>query len=125
MTDYVIVNTKAELKSAIERKVQTIVVQDADLASSIRTIKTASRVALGAAIAGAGLAATNFWNQVGWVSGAASVAVGGTLIWVLIALGLSAALVWVIYNDYRIEVKGKVKNPDGSEVEGEIILERN
>ncbi len=125
MSDVSIVNSKDELKAAIKRGASTIVVQDSSLASNIKTVKMASKVALGAAIAGAGLAASNFWNPVGWVSGVASVAVSGSLVWALVALGLSATLIWLIYNDYSIKGKGKVTLPDGTEVEGEIILEKD
>lgn len=125
MSDVSIVNSKDELKAAIKRGDSTIVIQDSSLADNIKMVKMASKVALGVAIAGAGVAATNFWNPVGWVSGVASLAVSGSLVWALAALGLSATLIWLIYNDYTIKGKGKVKLPDGTEVEGEIILEKN
>ena len=118
MSDVAIVNSKDELKAAIKKGASTIIIQDSSLAGNIKTVKMASKVALGAAIAGAGLAATDFWNPVGWVSGVASVAVSGSLVWALVALGLSATLIWLIYNDYTIKGKGKVKLPDGTDVEG-------
>ena len=125
MNDISIVNDKSELEEAIKKGVSTIVIKDPSLADNIKTVKMASKVALAAAIAGAGIAATNFWNPVGWVSGIASVAVSSSLIFALVALGLSATLIWMIYNGYTIKGKGKVKLPDGTVVEGEIILEKN
>ena len=65
MSNYAVVSNKQELEQALERKVDKIIVIDSDLARNIRTVKLASKAALTAAIAGIGVAATNFWNPVG------------------------------------------------------------
>lgn len=125
MSNYAIVSTKKELEQALERKADKIIVTDPDLARNIRAVKFASKAALTAAIAGIAVATTNFWNPVGWSAGLVGAAAGGSSMIAIFALGLGAALVWVIYNDYNIKVKGKVKMPDGTEIEGELILEKN
>lgn len=123
--NYAVVSTKKELEQALERKVDKIIVTDPDLARNIRTVKSASKVALTAAIGAVTVAATNFWNPVGLGAGLFGAVASGSIITAIILLGLGMALVWVIYNEYKIVVKGKVKMPDGTEIEGEIVLEKN
>lgn len=123
--NYAVVSTKKELEQALERKVDKIIVTDPDLARNIRTVKSASKVALTAAIGAVTVAATNFWNPVGLGAGLFGAVASGSIITAIILLGLGIALVWVIYNEYKIVVKGKVKMPDGTEIEGEIVLEKN
>lgn len=122
---YAVVSTKKELDQALVRKADKIIVTDKNLARNIKSIKLASRAALTTAIAGMVVAATNFWNPVGWGAGLVGAVTSGTIITAIVALGLGAALVWVIYNDYTIKAKGKVKMLDGTEIEGEVILEKN
>jgi predicted phage tail protein len=123
--NYAVVSTKKELEQALERKVDKIIVTDPDLARNIRTVKSASKVALTAAIGAVTVAATNFWNPVGLGAGLFGAVASGSIITAIILLGLGMALVWVIYNEYKIVVKGKVKMPDGTVIEGEIVLEKN
>lgn len=125
MSNYAVVSTKKELEQALERRVEKIIITDPDLARNIQSVKFASKAALTAAIAGIAVAATNFWNPVGWGAGFVGAIAGGSTMVAIIALGLGAALVWVIYNDYDIKAKGKVKMQDGTEIEGELILEKN
>lgn len=125
MNSYAVVSTKRELEQALARKTDKIIITDPELARNIKNVKLASKAALITALAGVGLAATNFWNPVGWSAGLVGAVAGGSTMVAIVALGLGAALVWVIYNDYNIKAKGKVKMPDGTEVEGEIILEKN
>ena len=122
---YAVVSTKKELKQALERKVDKIIVTDPDLARNIRTIKSASNTALTAAIGAVTVAATNFWNPVGLGAGLFGAVAGSSIIIAILFLGLALTLIWVIYNDYKIVVKGKIEMPDGTEIEGEIILEKN
>jgi hypothetical protein len=121
---YAVVSNKKELEQALERKADTIIVTDPDLARNIRSVKFASKTALTAAIAGIAVAATNFWNPVGWGAGLVGALAGGSTIVVILALGLSAVFVWAIYNDYTIKVNGKVTMPDGTEIKGELVLEK-
>jgi hypothetical protein len=125
MKDYAVVNTKAELKHALEEKVQKIIVTNSDLASNIRTVKTASNIALAAAVGGMGVAAVNFWNPIGWGAGAVGIIAGGSTLTAIVALGVGATLIYAIYNGYSIKGKGKVKTLDGTEYEAEIVLEKN
>ncbi|SDY36209.1 hypothetical protein [Nitrosomonas sp. Nm33] len=125
MSNYAIVSTKQELEKALERKIDMIIVTDPELARNIKNVKYASRAALTTAIAAIGVAATNFWNPVGWSAGFVGAVAGGSTIAAIVALGLGASLIWGIYNDYNIKAKGKITMPYGTEVEGEIILEKN
>jgi hypothetical protein len=43
----------------------------------------------------------------------------------IIELGLGATLICAIYNNYSIKAKGKVTMPDGTVVEGDVVLEKN
>lgn len=124
MNDYAVVSTKEELKRAVENKTKQIIITNADLASNIRTIKTASRAALGVAIAAVGVAATNFWNPVGWGAGAVGLVATSSTLTAIIALGVGATLVYAIYNGYSIKGKGRVTTPDGTEYEAEIVMEK-
>jgi len=125
MDDYAVVNTKEELKRAVERETRQIIITNSDLASNIKTVKTASKAALGVAIGAAGIAATNFWNPVGWGAGAVGLVAGGSTLTAIIALGVGATLIYAIYNGYSIKGKTKVKTTDGTEYEAEIVMEKN
>ena len=125
MNNYAVVNTKSELKLALENKTKQILITNPDLASNIRTVKTASYVALTAAVGGLSVAATNFWNPIGWGAGAVGLVAGGSTLTAIIALGVGVTLIYAIYNGYSIKGKGKVKLPDGTECEAEIILEKD
>lgn len=124
MSDYAVVSTKEELKRAVERETRQIIITDPKLASNIKTVKTASTAALATAIGAAGVAATNFWNPVGWGAGAVGLVAGGSTLTAIIALGVGATLIYAIYNGYSIKGKTKVKTPDGTEYEAEIVMEK-
>lgn len=140
MTSTVLVSSKAELKQAINDKVERIVVADPALAKHIRVVKTSSKWVLAAAIAavlGTGVAATNFWNPAGWAGGAtagmatmgltaagAAGALDASVIGAIAVLGLSASILYAIYSSYEITGSAKIKMPDGTEVEGELNLVR-
>jgi len=125
MEEYAVVNSKDELKCALEQEVQQIIITNPRLASSIRTVKAASKVALVAAIGGVGVAATNFWNPVGWGAGVFGVVAGGSTLTAVLALGIGATLIYAIYNGYSIKAKCKVKTIDGKEYEAEMVMEKN
>jgi len=122
MSDVSIVNSRKELKAAIKRGASTIVVQDSSLAGHIKTVKMASKTALSSAIVAAAVLTINFWNPIGWMAG---VALGSSLVFALLSLRLNATLIWLIYGKYTIQGKGKVKLPDGTEVEGKNILKKD
>lgn len=124
LSNIAIVSTKKELEQALARKTQKIVITDSNIASSVKTVKTASQAGLVAAIAAAGIAATNFWNPIGWTAGLVGAASGGAIITALIVLGLGATLIWAIYNEYDIKAGGKLTLPDGTVVEGEMVLQK-
>lgn len=124
MSSYAVVSSKSELERALERKVDSIVITDSDLAGRVRTVKTASRAALVAAIAAVGVAAVNFWNPIGWGVGFVGLTTGSTIVIALAVLGLGATLIWALYNDYNITAGGKVTLPDGTVVEGELVLKK-
>lgn len=99
MKSYAIVSTKGELKQALDRKADKIIVIDPDLAANIKNIKFVSRACLVAAIGAGGVAATNFWNPVGLSAAFVGAAAGGSTMVAIVTLGIGAALVWVTYND--------------------------
>jgi hypothetical protein len=113
-------NYKKELEQALENEVVQIIVANSDLAKNIRLVKTASNIAISVAIAAVGIGATNFWNPVGWGAGLVGAAASGTTI----ALGLGVTLIWAIHNNYEIKAGGNVKLPDGTVMEGELILQK-
>lgn len=124
-----VVTTKAQLKAALEAKTDEIIIQNPTLAKHVRLVKAASRGALLAAIASAGIAVTNAWNPLGWGAGVVGVVSGGTLITALVMLGLGAALVWIIYNDYSIETGAAYEftDKDGQKhkASADVKLKRN
>lgn len=125
MAEYALVNNKEELKRALKSDTRNIIITDKSLATNVTRIKTASKVALVAVVGGAGVAAASFWNPVGWTAGAVGIAAGGaTLTPAIVALSLSASLIFLIYNGYSIKGKGKYTAPDGSVFEAEVILEK-
>jgi len=124
MNGYAIVYKKKDLEIALENKVDKIIIKDPDLARSVLTINTASKSAITAAIAGLGLVTTNFWNPLGWASGFVGTVAAGSIIYCIIALGISAVLIYAIHNEYSIKAKGKVTMPDGTIIEGDVILEK-
>jgi hypothetical protein len=124
MANYVVVSNKNELERALENKGDKIIVTDPNLARSISVIKYAARAVLNAVIAGMGVAATNFWNPIGVTAGIAASAIAGSTVTAIVALEVSAVFLFAMYNDCDIKAKGSVKIPDGTEVEGEVILSR-
>lgn len=125
MSSHVIVSNKADLKKAIENKIDQIIITDSALAQNIKVLKYSSRFALGLAIAGTGVAVTNFWNPVGLTAGVAAFAVTGSTTTAMILLGVGATALYAIYNNYDIKGKCKVKLPNGVEVEAEMVLNNN
>ncbi len=125
MKEYAVVRTKVQLKQALDSETRNIIVADEGLARNIKAVKYASKAGLALAVGSAGIAATNFWNPVGLTAGLVGAVSSGTLITAIIALGIGATLIWAIYNDYSIKVKGKYTCSDGNTYEGEIILERD
>jgi hypothetical protein len=124
MSSYAVVSNKAELEKALEKGVQEIVITDIGVARNIKIVKATSRAGLAVAIGSALVAAVNFWNPIGWTVGAVEAVSGGAIITALIVLGLGATLIWAIYNKYDVKAGGKVTLPDGTTVEGELILQR-
>lgn len=122
--NYTIASTKSELKKALDAKSERIIITNSDLASNIRVIKAASNTALTIAIAAVGVTATNIWNPVGWGAGLVGVATSGTLILAIAGLGIGTVLIWSLVNGYTIKAKSKIKLPDGTTVEAELILEK-
>jgi len=123
MNSVVYVNSKQQLKDAIESGADTIHILNPEVAKNIKVVKGASKAALVAGIASAGIAATNFWNPIGWGAAIASAAISSTVIIAILFFG-SAVLIWAIYNDYKIIGKRKVTRSDGTVEEVEVTLEK-
>ncbi|WP_028304329.1 hypothetical protein [Oceanospirillum maris] len=124
MANVEIVRTKKQLERALDNEADYIVIKNQELADHVQTVNTASKAALTAVLGGSALALTNSWNPLGWGAAAITALTGGSLALAIIALGLGVVLIWAIYKNYRIKAKGKVTLPDGTEVEGELVLER-
>jgi hypothetical protein len=124
MVNAVFVSTKKELKSALEKKVEKIVITDRELAKNIKTIKSASNAALVTAVAATAVVATNFWNPIGWSVGLVGLTTGGVIAAAIIALSIGGVLVWVIYSEYDMKFGVKANFPDGTSAEVEMILEK-
>ncbi len=136
----VTVNTKEELKAAVERKEPSIFIADPDLAAKVKKIKSAKKlskwsigiVLAGAAVGGAGLAlAPATGGATAGVGGAAfsiaigtAAAAGGMSIGVAIAIAalliLGIVVIFAIWKDYDIRI-GKI-GPSG--VEGIELIRR-
>lgn len=118
------VSTREELKRALENKSDYIVITDKSLAKNVSIVKSASYAALAATIAGSGVTATMWWNPVGWVAATTTIAISGTLavaVIFLIAI-LGSVLIYALWKNYKIIGKGKYTLPDGTSIEGEVIL---
>ena len=107
MGETVFVSTKAELKKALEDKAQEILITDLALANYVMVVMSASKVAIGAAVAGMGIASFNMWNP-HWLGVAGlTAATSATLVAAIVALGISAILIWVLWNDYDFVLRGE------------------
>ncbi len=124
MKKYAVISTRTELKTALKNNVSQIIVTDPKLARNIKIVKTASKVAVATAIGSVGVAATNFWNPVGWGVGAVGIAAGGSTLIAIITLGIGTTLIYALHNGYNIKAKGKVTTPNGRTYDAEITLEK-
>jgi len=131
MNNYRYVSTREQLKSAIDDKVDYIVITDSDLAKKVKTVKTASKTALYAALGACGVGVANIWNPLGWIVTGGTfligAATGSTLIaavsFLIVVLGVGILI--ALFNNYTLKFSGKVKFPNGVEISGEMILERD
>lgn len=114
MGETVFVSTKAELKKALEDKAQEILITDLALANYVMVVMSASKVAIGAAVAGMGIASFNMWNPIGWGVAGLTAATSATLVAAIVALGISAILIWVLWNDYDFSFEGGYEYTDPS-----------
>lgn len=133
MEAYRIVSNDKEFKSAVEAKVNRIIITNKELAKKVKIIHGSSKVAIVAAIASVGsgaVAVANIWNPAGWISGAVGVTAGatavvsgGTVI-ITIVIVLGAVVVTAIIKDYKVNIKYKTTLPDGTEIDSEMELNR-
>ena len=126
MSTTVEVRTKEELKKALEQRVDRIIIMDDGLAKRSKSVKSVKKAVVVAVAAGAGVAALNWWNPLGWGVGAATAGAvigthalaagaaataggvsGGVAIAGIIALAYLGTLLLVMYNDYDLEMGGK------------------
>ncbi|WP_338919262.1 hypothetical protein V0M98_17760 [Pseudomonas silesiensis] len=123
------VRTKEELKTALEQRVDRIIIMDDGLAKRIRGVKAAKKAVVVAVATGVGVTALNWWNPLGWGAGAATagavigthafaaatgaaataggVSGGAVAITGIIAMAYLGTLLLVMYNDYDLEMGGK------------------
>ncbi len=121
MENIKVVNNIQELKKAIEEKADKIIITDEKVAKYVKAVKTASKVAIYAAIAsvGAGTISTlTIWNPIGWAtrvfsffSGATTAVSGGTIILIAVIF-LGIAVVMKLMGEYEI-YECEVETPFG------------
>ncbi|MGB8194588.1 MAG: hypothetical protein WCF67_21835 [Chitinophagaceae bacterium] len=121
------VSTREELKSALEKKYDYIIITDKSLAGYVSVIKNAKEGVLTAAIVATAGAVTMWWNPIGWASGVVALTTGGalTLAVAFLIVALGVAVLWALYREWNIAARGTFKLPDGTTVTGEIILTPN
>jgi len=102
----VLVSSKEGLKKALNQRCEEILITDSKLANRVKVISYASKTAIVAATAGTGFAALNAWNPLGWGVAGVTAVTSGTLITAVAALGIGAALIWVLWNDYDFSFEG-------------------
>lgn len=103
------VATKEQLKSALKERADVIVITDVGLARNVRIAKGAKKGIVIGVLAGAGIAAANAWNPVGWAGAgiAAGLTAAGASVAVtaILALTFLGSLFMIMYNDYEAEGK--------------------
>lgn len=111
------VESHQELEAAVNAFADRIVVDDEDLAQSIREIKAIPVTELEAALAPSHASGTNSgWNFVLY-------AFGGALFALFLALG--ATIILAIAKGYELETSGKASLPGGFGGEGKLVLRRS
>lgn len=112
-----------ELKAALSRD-DVIIIADPKIATSVRIVKAASVPVLTAAVALAGVAATNFWNPIGWGANALVVTTEGALVasvtFLLVSLGVG--ILWALYYRWDVDATGEVTLPNGAAIKGGLKL---
>lgn len=125
MKGEIYVKTRQELKAAIEVGNVRIVISDPDLGSKVRLVAKASKGALVAAIAAAGLSATMFWNPIGWTATAVGAAASAPLIGAIafLAAVLGVTFIYAINKNYKVTNESTVTMPDGTIIRNATVLE--
>ena len=103
------VASRQELRAAVVSEAACILVDDTEIARSIRAIKSVPEPILGRAVA----VPPSFIP--------ASLVLAFALAFLLIAVGVT--VIWAIYKDYDIDVTGNIDIP-GKSGDGKIILRR-
>lgn len=124
MKNCIVVYSSAQLKQAIESEHHLICVTDGELAENVLDLMSWSKIAISVFVGIGGVAAFNAWNPLGWGSTTLGLVAAGSRVQTIVALGMSLALIYALYSNYRIKGNGKVKLEDGSEISGELILEK-
>ncbi|QYJ77936.1 hypothetical protein [Shewanella acanthi] len=125
MSKVTYVSTRNQLKWALKNEDKYIVITEPDLAGNVKVLKYTSRAVILAALSITAIAVTNVWNPIGWGAGFIGIAVVSSTVTVISAIGISAGLIWLIYDSYDIIARGRIELPDGTILEGEVILKRN
>ena len=112
------VNTREQLKQAIENKVQYICITDKKIAKHISNVKAASKATIVSALVASGVAGVMWWNPVGWVAGAVAASTAAAVAYLVFKLGLDSF--WCLYGNYEIIRIAQIE--DNTIVEGELIL---
>lgn len=108
MSNQMYVQTKEQLKAALEDKADEIIVTNEELAKNIKKLKSVNKFVVSMAIAGMrGVTVFNIRNPLGTLASACAVGVsalggGATVIAIITILGLSGIAAYAVYKDYDI-----------------------
>ncbi len=122
MADIYHVNTREELKQAIENGAQCISITDQEVAKHTLNVKAASKATIVAALVGAGVATAMWWNPLGWLAGTVAASTAAAVAYLVFKLGLDSF--WGLYGNYEIIGRRIAKLKDNAVVEGELILKK-
>ncbi|WP_394697454.1 hypothetical protein [Pseudoxanthomonas japonensis] len=125
MKGEIYVKSREELKAALAVGNVRIIISDPDLGSKVRLVAKASKGALIAAIAAAGLSATMIWNPVGWTTALVGAAAAAPLIGAVsfLAVALGVGFIYAIHKNYKVTTRSTVTMPDGTKISNATVLE--
>jgi hypothetical protein len=104
-----------------------MVITDRALAARILVLMSAPKFAVALAIAGTASLGLAFINPIAGSTPLPVMLVSGkalTAAVIFLVLAIGVALVWALYKEWKVVARGKARFPDGTELSGEIILEK-
>ncbi|MDG4720070.1 MULTISPECIES: hypothetical protein [Thalassospira] len=120
---YVIVESSGQLKQAMETDAETVIITNEKVADGVRRLSLVKKAAVVAAIGGAGVAAVNAWNPIGWGAAALTAVSGGSILWAVALVG-GGTIALAILNGYQVENKTETILPDGTIIKNTLNLRK-